>query len=384
MLQFVSCLFLALGASASSNNTAVLKKLRNDDVVTAVENTLKVCSGIASHMWNFSNMFDAKDDRRRNDETDDSLVDGVGRKLNTCSKIFDAVITGRADYCKGSDLDQEDHEEVITTSHRITFNVGGTLFSTNLSTLLSVNGTKFEREFRGGETRTSSSDETYFIDRSPRTFGYVIDYLRTGDLFIGRDAGVRIQLLDDAEFYQLPREVLDYLRWKPINGIELWLSEVRYLNQLLNLVRQKMGEVLYEAAQDGDSASRFHSLCDSKGATVVIILTSTGNVFGGYSSTDWTSTSGYGTSSTAFLFRLRPANPWIKRYDLKSAGNSIYRHASYGPRFGSGDIYLQSNALTSHNNYVSGSFYSVSGYELNNGVRTFKVQDYAVVKAIPL
>jgi len=166
--------------------------------------------------------------------------------------------------------------------------------------------------------------------------------------------------------------------------IDLWLSEVRYLNQQLKLVRQKMGEVLYEARQDGDLASRFHSLCDSQGANVVIILTSTGNLFGGYTPTSWTSSSGYGTSSTAFLFRLRPANPWIKRYDLKVSGNSIYRHSSYGPRFGSDDILLNSGALGNNKNYVSTSFYNVRGYEINNGVRYFKVQDYAVVKSISL
>jgi len=259
--------------------------------------------------------------------------------------------------------------------------VGGTLFSTNLTTLRSVKGTRFERMFRGGMPRTSSTDGSYFIDRSPRTFEYVMDYLRTGDLFLTNDAEVRSQLLDDAEYFELPKEVMDYLRWKPINGIDLWLSEVRYLNQELKLVRQRMGEVLYEAAQDGDTSSLFHTLCDSKGSNIVIIMTNTGNVFGGYSSVSWTSSSGYVASSTAFLFRLRPS---IKRFNIRNTAYSIYRHSSYGPRFGSDDILLQSQALRNSKNYVSNSHYYGSGYDINNGVRYFKVQDYAVVKTLPL
>merc|ERR1719173_234410 len=201
--------------------------------------------------------------------------------------------------------------------------------------------------FREGVNRTGSANGTYFIDRSPRTFGYI----------------------------------MDYLRWKPINGIDLWLSEVRYLNQELKLVRQKMGTVLYEAAQDGDSSSLFHSLCDGQGSNVVIIMTNTGNVFGGYSSVSWSSSTGYSASSTAFLFRLRPS---IRRYNIKSTSYSIYRHSSYGPRFGSDDIVLHNQALRSRKNYVSNSQYYGAGLDINNGVYNFKAQDYAVVKTVPL
>jgi len=242
-------------------------------------------------------------------------------------------------------------------------------------------GTRFERMFRGGMPRTSSADGTYFIDRSPRTFGYIMDYLRTGDLLVSNDEEVRFQLLDDAEYYGLPKEVIGYLRWKPINGIDLWLSEVRYLNQELGLVRQKMGEVLYEAAQDGDTSSLFHSLCDNQGSNVVIIMTNTGNVFGGYSSVSWTSSTGYVASSTAFLFRLRPS---IQRFNIKSTAYSIYRHSSYGPIFGGHDLFLYNQALRNNKNYVANNHYYGSGRDINNGVGKFKVQDYAVVKTIPL
>jgi len=378
MLQFALCLFLTLVPSVSSNTSAGVMKLKDDDVLTAVENTLMVCSGIAGHMSNFSQNFEAEDARRRNDGM--NVVSEVGRKLNTCSKIFDAVKTVREGFCEGVDHDQEDE---IDISQPITFNVGGTLFSTNLTNLLSVEGTLFQRMFREGiMTRTSSSDGTYFIDRNPRTFGYIMDYLRTRDLFIGSDAEVRIQLLDDAIYFNLTQEVKDYLRWKPINGIDLWLSEFRYLNQELKLVRQKMGEVLYEAAQDGDSSSTFYSLCKDQGSNVVIIMTSTGNVFGGYSSNSWNSASGsYYTSSTAFLFRLRPS---IKRFNILTNGNSVYPHSSYGPVFGRQDILLHSGALTTRQNYVYNQYYDGRNYDINNGVRYFKVQDYAVVKTIPL
>jgi len=393
MLQLALYLFLALGGNSSNetvvvekqrnsiNETVVVEKQRVDPLVKAVENTLGICSGIAGQMGNFSKKFRAEDARRREEGTNESLVDGVGSKMETCWKVYDAVKTGREEYCKGVNHDQVDQQDEVAISQLITFNVGGTLFTTNLTALNSVAKTRFERMMRGGMASANSADGTYFIDRSPRTFGYIMDYLRTGDLFVSNDEEVRFQLLDDAEYYELPKEVIDYLRWKPINGIDLWLSEVRYLNQELMLVRQKMGEVLYEAAQDGDTSGMFHSLCDNQGSNVVIIMTNTGNVFGGYSSVSWTSSSGYVASSTAFLFRLRPS---IQRYNIKTTAYSIYRHSSFGPRFGNEDILLRNQALRQPSNYVSNAYYYGSGYSINNGVNNFKVQDYAVVKTIPL
>jgi len=146
-----------------------------------------------------------------------------------------------------------------------------------------------------------------------------------------------------------------------------------------------MGEVLYEAAQDGDSSGRFHSLCDNQGSNVVIIMTNTGNVFGGYSSVSWQArNNAYSRSSKAFLFRLRPS---IKRFDIKttshSISHSIYDHSPLGPQFGN-DLHIVNEALKSRKSYVANVHYHGSGFDINNGVQHFKVQDYAVVKTIPL
>jgi len=52
-------------------------------------------------------------------------------------------------------------------------------------------------------------------------------------------------------------------------------------------VSKKFGGLLYEATKDGSSSSNFHSRCDNKGATVVIIETTAGNVFGGFTDQVW-------------------------------------------------------------------------------------------------
>ena len=171
--------------------------------------------------------------------------------------------------------------------------------------------------------------------------------------------------------------------------INLRWSEVRFLNQQLKLASKKMGETLFVASKDGDAASKFHGACDKKGPTIVIVETTTGNVFGGYTDLSWGTSSGsYLKSSNTFLFRLRPSTV---RYDVKEGkeGYAIYTNSGYGPTFGAGhDIYIVSSALSSTSSYTNGGhsyvFPSYPNYQLNDGVKNFKVKDYVVVQAVDL
>jgi len=179
----------------------------------------------------------------------------------------------------------------------------------------------------------------------------------------------------------------NFFPWKA-GHIELRWSEVGFISQELKQVSKKMGETLYVASKDGQASTTFHSKCDSKGPTVVIILTTTGNIFGGYAASSWTMSGSYVSASTSFLFRLRPS---MRHYTMKKGKESyaMYRHKSYGPTFGAGhDIYIVHNALSSTSSYTNGGhsydFPGYPNYQLNDGVKNFKVMDYVVVEAISI
>jgi len=179
----------------------------------------------------------------------------------------------------------------------------------------------------------------------------------------------------------------NFFPWKAGN-IELRWSEVGFISQELKQISKKIGETLYVASKDGQSSSNFHSKCDGKGPTVVIVLTTTGSIFGGYSSISWASSGGYYKSETSFLFRLRPG---MRHYNIKTGKESysMYRHSSYGPTFGAGhDLYIVNNALSSTSSYTNGGhsyeFPGYPNYQLNDGVKNFKVLDYVVVKAVSI
>jgi len=384
MLLLAVC--LALIANGSNGNTTIVstqKTITGDSMVENVQSTLGVCTAIVEEVNDFRDVYMTPNDIRRLSEGEDiddqTLVKGVKDKLSTCVEIVDAVDNFRKNYM----AIMEPEEDTGVFSEQIILNVGGKLFTTSLSTLRSVRGTFFEKMFRKGANTTASADGKYFIDRDPSTFGYVLDYLRSGDLLIkSEDKNMRMQVLDDAEYFQLPEELKSYLRWSSAEGIDLWFSEVDFINKQLKQVSREMGGLLFQTSKDGDAPSTFHSRCDGKGPTVVIVETKSGNVFGGYTLQSWASSGGYAASTKAFLFQLRPS---MKRFDLDSnkLNYAIYRHSSYGPVFGSGHNLLLTNCRSVATCHVgSGAYTGFDGrYELNDGERYFRIKDYAVVQA---
>jgi len=385
-------IFLGLITKASKGNdtnVSIQETHKHDDsLVENVENTLSVCTEIVQSVKDFRDVYFASNALRRlsedEDIDDEDLVAAVKDKLDTCVDIVDSVDAFRRDYDAIIDSEKELGNDNATTteSELIILNVGGKRFTTSLSTLRSMKGTLLEEMFRKGANKTISADGSYFIDRDPSTFGHILDYIRSGDLLVkSDDYNMRMQLLDDAEYFKLPSELKDYLQWSSVEGIDLWFSEVNFLNKQLKLVGREMGGLLYQASKDGFGVSSFHNRCHGKGSSVTIVETKSGNVFGGYSYTSWYSSGGYRGSSGAFLFRLRPS---IKRYSLISSQGSyaIYTHSSYGPTFGHGhNLYIINCAHVATCYTNNGHAYGLRDYELNDGAQYFRIKDYAVVTA---
>jgi len=356
------------------------------DLVENLETTLSACSDIIEAVDDFVDSHLTPVNHRRLAEGEDaepSLVEEVHSQLGACTTVVEAVEEFNKYYTDSENEDEDgDFDEIFKDP--IILNVGGKYFTTSLATLQSKNGTFLEQMFQKNTSTTCSSDGSFFINRDPSTFGYVLEYLRNDDMLVrSGDRSVRVQVLEDAEYFQLPDGVKDYLRWSSLDdGMDLSFSEFSFLNKELEHVSKELGGLLYQASKDGSHATYFHQRCDSKGATVVIVETTAGNVFGGYTDQSWSSSSGYRSSSISFLFQLRPA---MKRYNNKGGNyHATYSNSGYGPTFGGGhDLHISTNCLLYATSYTNGghSYYISNNYEMNGGERWFRVQDYAVLQA---
>jgi len=151
-------------------------------------------------------------------------------------------------------------------------------------------------------------------------------------------------------------------------------------------------EPCWRATRDGFAASDFHSGCDARGATVTVIRSTDGYIFGGYSDVDWSGDRGWVTSNDAFLFLLNSAGlgqtPFKARV-FQNHANAVYVSSSFGPTFGGGHDLLvssDSNQNTDSNtnwgytyNLPSGFTYSTTqAKEMAAGTYTFQITEIEV------
>jgi len=160
-------------------------------------------------------------------------------------------------------------------------------------------------------------------------------------------------------------------------------SEISFLTNLLKALGKKMGDTLYVASLDGDSASEFHSLSDGQGPTVVVVETTAGVIFGGYTDVSWRSSGNNVKSTTSFLFQIRPS---MMKFSVQDPAYAVYHRSNYGPTFGGGhDLHIASGARSNKASCTNKHSYTMtSTNQLNNNEKSFQVKDYVVIKAVPL
>ena len=101
-------------------------------------------------------------------------------------------------------------------------------------------------------------------------------------------------------------------------------------------------EALFSTRNSGwNGAAAFHTACDHKGPTLVLIQCQDGASYGGYTSMSWASNHGYQTDTKAFLFRVANFTNCHKKqasqkFARTGAGNEIYSSLANGPTFGAG------------------------------------------------
>jgi hypothetical protein len=159
-------------------------------------------------------------------------------------------------------------------------------------------------------------------------------------------------------------------------------SEILSIQQTFELLKlcslSRNWELIYRASRDGFQADRFHSQCDRKPNTLVIIKSTNGNIFGGYTEQDWTHTNSYKNDANAFIFSL--VNKENKPLIMKPQNqNVIYCLSSYGPTFGGAhDFCVYGNSNGNNSSYSNlGNCFKHPNYALgSNEAKSFLAGSY--------
>ena len=87
------------------------------------------------------------------------------------------------------------------------------------------------------------------------------------------------------------------------------INDVVMSEKLEDLLKKKdlngrKWSLLYQGSRDGFKASNFHSRCDNKPDTLTIVKSTSGNIFGGFTSVEWKPKASWQYDKTAFIFSL--------------------------------------------------------------------------------
>ena len=154
------------------------------------------------------------------------------------------------------------------------------------------------------------------------------------------------------------------------------------LNLIVTGIKKKQNKtiknltLLFRASRDGYSYSNFHSTCDGKVNTLILVETTNRRRFGGYTECQWDQNNSYKPGPYSFIFSFDNK----KIYYSKNGTNSIYGSSSYGPYFGSSpDFYINDNCNSNDSSESMGNCYENDGkkYPLT-GSSNFLVSDYEV------
>lgn len=266
----------------------------------------------------------------------------------------------------------------------IKLNVGGTYFSTLKSTLEKEiekrdgNGNYdpnlFQSLLSGTIKINYDENKAIFIDRNPKYFIYILDYLRNLDSKKQFDpTKVKIEsineFLTEIEYYEL-NGLIDSMNMVDLSSVIIKTVDDKIkLRTLCGFDFNLKWKLLYRATVDGFRAADFHRKCDNNANTLTIIKTTENYVFGGYTKVIWNPHSNYQSDSSAFIFSFINRENTPLKMDIKSENYNfaINSQSSYGPIFGDGHDFMISNSSNNNRNSYSNLGHSYKFDKYNYG-----------------
>ena len=160
------------------------------------------------------------------------------------------------------------------------------------------------------------------------------------------------------------------------------IEEFELLIRKINKSSKKMTlNLIYKASVDSDRAVDFHKKCNNAKKTLVLIETDKGRRFGGFTSVNWKGKCIEKMDRDAFVFSLDK----MKLYENIPEEKAIGCYPRFGPVFLGCQIRIYDRFFKKGGTtYKKGLNYrTTEDFELNGGVRIFKVKDIEVYEVIP-
>ena len=153
-------------------------------------------------------------------------------------------------------------------------------------------------------------------------------------------------------------------------------EEELLIGDMITILKNKKYRLLYRASRDGDSANKFHSICDNSNNLIILVQTQKGLRFGGFTSNKFKVSSHMKYDNNAFLFSL----DLKKVYKIVPGEYAIYCYYNSGPCFSQGSLYIPNNFFKKYGktSITGGPYQFKEDYEINNGEEKFLVKELEI------
>ncbi len=218
----------------------------------------------------------------------------------------------------------------------------------------------------------NSDDKYYTLVNKISSLNNRVSFLEKENL----DLKARLSVLE--KFLQIKINDQVKLKEKILSDIITDIKELDVINKkLLRQNKRTVYTLIYKATRDGDKSEIFHTMCDSYQNTVVLIKTSKGRIFGGFTHEKWEGDDINKIDNRAFLFSVDRQ----KVYTVQKNEEAIGCYKLNGPDFCGWQIVVHDNFLSNKQCYTGEkgvNFNTEEDYELNGGEKYFGIDELEV------
>ena len=174
--------------------------------------------------------------------------------------------------------------------------------------------------------------------------------------------------------------------------IDLLLRKLTDQSEDQEKIKSVDTKLLYRGSEHNFDCSKYHELCNNKGATISIIHNDKNHVFGVYANKslggDYSSEEA--ADPNAFMYMVRPkVNTYGFHKDRKDGKYAVWSSTRYGPTYGMGaDIWIHDKCHERDDNGCQNAWSfdfdpkELSGAEINGSSAKFKVIEYEIFNVI--
>jgi len=110
-------------------------------------------------------------------------------------------------------MERKVQENISKAKNIVRLEVGGKIFSTSKSTLIKFEGSYFSAMLGNGNWQPEENG-VYFIDRNPKYFGTILDYMRYETIDLEDWSNKDLSLLKiELDYYQIPLPLAFDVMW---------------------------------------------------------------------------------------------------------------------------------------------------------------------------